>query len=910
MEPQREFFHIAGRSAKEYLSENLVQFIQATQNYFNLGEKFRDPYVAPSAGVTTDKSQKLQLRVVPIQTEDNPNYYKARFTLNVGDNRIVDLGSSYFDIKGTLDRGPSFKPYSGTAYNPLAPKSAPPNTTFRIGNDTYYAAQLAQTYAAANKGVTEAIQQNVSGVVPNPQVGQTNYTGPDTIDPTTKGGLGRVIGTNSTGDYFPCYGSYALPQDITGQISTAAVTKTYINTTDENGRVSGTIATDTFDRKHPDATFTDNIEDGKATATGSRPNFIGFRDNFIGLCYYNSGSNTGSFSSQTQQLNIVLDLNDRNSELSYQYLLADLSNRWHYFAMWNQAVDSYDEHVRILTNDGYEEGPPALSFPPHGISNYFSEVDSGTAMTVDVQAQTAAVTPNTVALIGYGNIPSMEMNLTANLQRTFLYANLAMYLPDKLKFTPNNIALPENKKTYAYMNGRLPLPNVVDTWTDIGARWSLDVLDNVNPFNHHRNSGLKYRSQLLGNGRYCDFHIQVPQKFFAIRNLLLLPGTYNYEWYFRKDPNMVLQSTLGNDLRADGAKITFTDINLYVSFFPMNYDTQSELELMLRNATNDQNFSDYLGAVNNLYQIPANSSTVVVNIPDRSWGAFRGWSFNRLKVNETPRIGATQDPNFQYSGSIPYLDGSFYLTHTFQRVSIQWDSSVPWPGNDRLLVPNWFEIQRPTAQDAEGYNVSQSTLTKDFFMVQMAASYNQGYQGFHYPNHTKHYGFINNFEPMSRQVPIYDGQKYFDLLSAYTAEPKNMPIWNNSGFQQPTVTSSMLENAGHPYPANWPYPLIGMAAVEDQTTERKFLLDKYMWQIPFSSNFLNMGTLTDLGQNVMYANSSHSLNMQFTVDPMPEPTYLMLLFGVFDQVVINQPTRSGISVAYLRLPFASGSAAT
>lgn len=908
MEPQREFFHIAGRNAKEYLSENLVQFITATQNYFNLGDKFRDPYVAPSAGVTTDRSQKLQLRIVPIQTENNDQFYKARFTLNVGDNRVCDLSSAYFDIKGTLDRGPSFKPYGGTAYNPLAPKSAPPNTAFELGGDTVYIGQLPITYTAGNTGVTEATAQIVNGTAPNPQVGEPEgYTGTNTVDTTRNGGLGRAIAYNANNQYFPAYGSYCKPVAATGAIS-QNTTKTYVNTTTVNGRVSGVLGTDTVTQTHPDTHFADLIGAGQATASANRPNYIGFRDNFIGLMYYNSGSNTGSFSSQTQQLNVVLDLADRNSELSYQYLIADLTDRWQFFALWNQAVDSYDRHVRVLENDGYEEGPPACSFNPQGPSNWFESPEVGTAMTVNSGAATPAA--NTIAIMGYGNLPHYEMNLTANLQRTFLWANVAMYLPDSLKTTPVNVTLPTDQQSYAYMNGRVPLSNIIDTWTNIGARWSLDVMDTVNPFNHHRNYGLKYRSQLLGNGRYCSFHIQVPQKFFAIRNLLLLPGTYNYEWYWRKDPNMILQSTLGNDLRVDGASITFNSVNLFVSYFPWNYESVGELELMLRNATNDQNFSDYLGAVNNLYQIPANATSVVVNMPDRSWGAFRGWSFSRVKGSETPKIGGTQDPNFKYSGSIPVLDGTFYLSHTLRKVSIQWDSSVPWPGDDRLLTPNWFEIKRPIDNDPEGYTTMQSTLTKDFFMVQMAANYNQAYQGFHLPHHNKYYGFLNNFEPMSRQIPIFDNQAIFDLYENYVSKVDNMPIWNNCGYQSRTNRNSLMEPTGHPYVANWPYPLIGQTAVDAQTTQRKFLCDKYLWQIPFSSNFLDMGTLTDLGQNVLYANSSHSLNMVFEVDPMNELTYLVLLFGVFDQVVVNQPTRSGISVAYLRLPFAAGSAAT
>ncbi|WBQ85193.1 hexon protein [Duck adenovirus 1] len=910
MEPQREFFHIAGRNAKEYLSENLVQFITATQNYFNLGDKFRDPYVAPTNGVTTDRSQKLHLRIVPIQTEDNDSFFKARFTLNVGDNRIVDMGSSYFDIQGILDRGPSFKPYRGTAYNPLAPTSGMPNMAYTHSNNTTYIGQLPQIYSVTDKGVTEAKQQQIQSTDPNPQVGQSyGAGGPDDVDTEKSGGKGRlVVGTagDSQVTGFPAYGSWCPPQSVTGDINTTLNPSTvYLNTTTDTDRVTGLVAGDTVEWNAPDAHYVNYVSDMQCSAAGNRPNYIGFRDNFIGIMYYNSGSNAGSFSSQTQQLNVVLDLNDRNSELSFQYLIAELTDRYKHFALWNQAVDSYDKFVRVIENDGYEEGPPSLSFPPHGFMNFFTAPDTGTAMTVS--DDTATKTANTTAIFGYGNLPSMEINLTANLQRTFLWSNVAMYLPDYLKTTPPGVTLPANPNSYAYMNGRLPLPNIIDTWTNIGARWSLDVMDEINPFNHHRNLGLKYRSQLLGNGRYCKFHIQVPQKFFALRNLLLLSGTYNYEWYFRKDPNMILQSTLGNDLRADGASVTYTSINLYVAFFPLAYDTVSELELMLRNATNDQNFSDYLGAVNNLYQIPANSTSVVVNVPDRSWGAFRGWSFTRIKARETPAIGATKDPNFTYSGSIPLLDGTFYLSHTFNRVSIQWDSSVPWPGNDRLLTPNWFEIKRNVNADPEGYTMSQSSITKDWFMVQMAANYNQAYQGYSLP-HTKFYDFLSNFEPMTRQIPDYS--KYFDLYTQYLQDPKKMPIWNNSGVQQMTNSPALLENTGHLYMANWPYPLIGSAAVESQITESKFLCDRYMWMIPFSSNFLNMGTLTDLGQNVLYANSSHSLNMVFDVDPMAETTYLLLLFGVFDQVVINQPTRSGISVAYLRLPFAAGSAAT
>ena len=117
--------HIAGQDASEYLSPGLVQFARATDTYFSLGNKFRNPTVAPTHDVTTDRSQRLTLRFVPVDREDTAYSYKVRFTLAVGDNRVLDMASTYFDIRGVLDRGPSFKPYSGTAYNSLAPKTAP-----------------------------------------------------------------------------------------------------------------------------------------------------------------------------------------------------------------------------------------------------------------------------------------------------------------------------------------------------------------------------------------------------------------------------------------------------------------------------------------------------------------------------------------------------------------------------------------------------------------------------------------------------------------------------------------------------------------------------------------------------------------------------------------------------------------
>lgn len=143
------------------------------------------------------------------------------------------------------------------------------------------------------------------------------------------------------------------------------------------------------------------------------------------------------------------------------------------------------------------------------------------------------------------------------------------------------------------------------------------------------------------------------------------------------------------------------------------------------------------------------------------------------------------------------------------------------------------------------------------------------------------------------------GQPYFAL-----------PIgrqFNNSGYTGYASASMMRE--GQPYPANWPYPLIGDNAVQTQT-ERKFLCDRTLWRIPFSSNFMSMGTLTDLGQNLLYANSAHALDMTFELDPMDEPTYVYLLFEVFDVARIHQPHRGVIEAVYLRTPFSAGNATT
>nr|AJE59825.1 hexon [Human mastadenovirus B] len=949
MLPQWAYMHIAGQDASEYLSPGLVQFARATDTYFNLGNKFRNPTVAPTHDVTTDRSQRLMLRFVPVDREDNTYSYKVRYTLAVGDNRVLDMASTFFDIRGVLDRGPSFKPYSGTAYNSLAPKGAP-NTCQWIakGTPVQDEAEQAQeekdvTYTFGNAPVKAEDDITKDGLEvgiqiigdeekpiyadktyqPEPQVGDEQWH--DTTGTTEQyGGRALKPATNMR----PCYGSFARPTNKKGgQAKTRKVEKTEGDKKTEVEELD--IDMDFYDARSKKqgydpqiVLYSENVnletpdthivykpgtdETSSSTNLGqqampNRPNYIGFRDNFIGLMYYNSTGNMGVLAGQASQLNAVVDLQDRNTELSYQLLLDSLGDRTRYFSMWNQAVDSYDPDVRIIENHGVEDELPNYCFPLDGvgpITETYQGIKPKTADNANDQWEKNTEV-NGANEIGKGNNYAMEINLQANLWRSFLYSNVALYLPDGYKYTPANVTLPENKNTYGYINGRVVSPSLVDSYINIGARWSLDLMDNVNPFNHHRNAGLRYRSMLLGNGRYVPFHIQVPQKFFAVKNLLLLPGSYTYEWNFRKDVNMVLQSSLGNDLRTDGASISFTSINLYATFFPMAHNTASTLEAMLRNDTNDQSFNDYLSAANMLYPIPANATNIPISIPSRNWAAFRGWSFTRLKTKETPSLGSGFDPYFVYSGSIPYLDGTFYLNHTFKKVSIMFDSSVSWPGNDRLLTPNEFEIKRTV--DGEGYNVAQCNMTKDWFLVQMLANYNIGYQGFYIPEGYKDrmYSFFRNFQPMSRQVVDEINYKEYQAVTlAYQH--------NNSGFvgyHAPTLRQ------GQPYPANYPYPLIGTTAVTS-VTQKKFLCDRTMWRIPFSSNFMSMGALTDLGQNMLYANSAHALDMTFEVDPMDEPTLLYLLFEVFDVVRVHQPHRGVIEAVYLRTPFSAGNATT
>lgn len=910
MLPQWSYMHIAGQDASEYLSPGLVQFARATETYFALGNKFRNPTVAPTHDVTTERSQRLQLRFVPINQEDTQYTYKTRFQLAVGDNRVLDMASTYFDIRGVLDRGPSFKPYSGTAYNCMAPKSAPNNTFYNSENNIGVIAQASYPgQVTSNDGqITLTTIDNKAAdplYQPEPQIGTDIWAAgfAGLLDP--KQGAGRALKAEVAD--LPCYGSYAPPTNPNGgqvKAGTAVEVKGFAKG-DAAGEPKILMYAENVDLQAPDTHITfethpddeDKIYSLTQTAGPNRPNYIGFRDNFIGLMYYNSNGNLGVLAGQSSQLNAVVDLQDRNTELSYQLMLDSLTDRSRYFSVWNQAVDSYDFDVRVIENNGVEDEMPNYCFPIPGFSTPSSKITA-----VKYENSNWAVDTSFVQspLIDVGNLDAMEINLTANLWRGFLYSNVALYLPDKYKFTPENITLPTNTNTYGYMNGRIPYNGLVDTYVNIGARWSLDVMDNVNPFNHHRNAGLRYRSQLLGNGRYCEFHIQVPQKFFAIKNLLLLPGTYTYEWSFRKDVNMILQSSLGNDLRVDGANIIIKSVNLYASFFPMSHNTASTLEAMLRNDTNDQSFTDYLSAANMLFPIPANATQVPISIPARNWAAFRGWSFTRLKQHETPALGSPFDPYFTYSGSIPYLDGTFYLNHTFRRVSIQFDSSVSWPGNDRLLSPNEFEIKR--AVDGEGYSIAQSNMTKDWFLIQMLAHYNIGYQGYHLPDAYKDrfYSFLHNFVPMTRQVVDENNVTNYQAVNILQQH-------NNSGFVG--YMSPVATREGHPYPANWPYPLIGPNAYAT-VTQRKFLCDRVLWRIPFSSNFMSMGTLTDLGQNLLYANAAHALDMIFEVDPIEEPTLLYVLFEVFDVCRVHQPHRGVIETVYLRTPFSAGNATT
>lgn len=922
--PRLSYFHIAGPGTREYLSEDLQQFMSATSSYFELRNKFRQTIAAPTRNVTTEKAQRLQIRYYPIQSDDTTNTHRVRFSINVGDSWVLDMGTTYFDIKGTLDRGPSFKPYSGTAYNPLAPKESVFNFWYSPSSDpskNYIGAQLSSFYTNSNSSSeadTKVELDKMNPTYPDPNTGSGLSISELVVDKSTVdqvSGVSKIAKTN----IMLAHGAYVKPVSQNGAQS--LTDKKYILSSDES-KYEGAVSVEDYTQSlmYPDTIYIPPSTDPDynfGVTRGYRANYIGFRDNFINLLYHDSGVCSGTLNSERSGMNVVVALQDRNTELSYQYMLADMMSRHHYFALWNQAVDQYDHDVRVLNNDGYEDINTSYSYTPIGIGN-----QNGGNLYTDLkmlgaqangQINTGDKVNNLKIALGFGNVPSYEMNITASIKRNFLVSNIGEYLPDKFKYDLDDSVSNYNINSYQYMNRRIPLTNIVDLFTNIGARWSVDQMDNVNPFNHHRNWGLKYRSQLLGNSRYCNFHIQVPQKYFAIKNLLLLPGTYTYEWVLRKDPNMILQSSLGNDLRLDGASITFNEINLMASFMPMDHNTSNQLELMMRNATNDQTFMDYLGAKNALYSIPANSSQITINIPARTWEGMRGWSFTRLKSKETPQQGAQYDVGFTYSGSIPYLDGTFYLNHTFRNMSVLFDTSINWPGNDRLMSPNMFEIKRNTKSDSEGFTMSQSDITKDWWLIQMATNYNYVYNGYRYwPDRNYfHYDFLRNFDPMSKQDPDFSQTDIYDLISTSTSSLENQDqIRNNSGFIAPRSQPVSNGRQGHAWPANWPYPMIGENSIDKSkiVNSKKFLCDNYLWTIPFSSDFMYMGELTDLGQNPMYTNNSHSMVINFEVDPMDEDTYLYMLYGVFDAVRVNQPERNVLAMAYFRTPFATGNA--
>ncbi|BBJ21548.1 hexon protein [Crane-associated adenovirus 1] len=923
--PRLQYFHIAGPGTREYLSEDLQQFISATSSYFDLKNKFRQTVVAPTRNVTTEKAQRLQIRYYPTQTDDTANSYRVRYSVNVGDSWVLDMGATYFDIKGIIDRGPSFKPYGGTAYNPLAPKESIFNCWRPENSSTNtIIGQLSNLYIdnddTQNTIAYEEVKK-ISGINPSPNTG-SGISMTDILDANISEEAsykGRIAKINQNTSLL-AYGAYAKPLKDDGS---QALTQTpyYIMDNGES-KYYGVIAVDDLsdNLEYPDTLYIPAPAPFQDVNTGVtralRPNYIGFRDNFINLLYHDSGVCSGTLSSERSGMNTVVELQDRNTELSYQYMLADMMSRHHYFSLWNQAVDSYDPDVRVLNNDGYEESMPTYAFNPEG----FGASGNDTVYTdCKIFSVKTASTPGDKdqeqdgpSGFAFGSIPAYEINLGATLKRSFIYANIADYLPDIYKtnipgFNANNdISI----NSYIYMNGRVPLPNIVDLFTNIGARWSVDQMDNVNPFNHHRNWGLKYRSQLLGNSRYARFHIQVPQKYFAIKNLLLLPGTYTYEWVLRKDPNMILQSSLGNDLRMDGASVIFNEVNLIANFMPLDHNTSNQLELMLRNATNDQTFSDYLGAKNALYKVPAFSQALTINIPARTWEGMRGWSFNRIKTKETPQPGSQYDSSFVYSGTIPYLDGTFYLSHTFRNMSVMFDTSIPWPGNDRLMTPNMFEIKRDIATDNEGFTMSQSNITKDWYLIQMATNYNYAFNGFRFwPDRQYfHYDFLRNFDVMSVQMPNFSDSTIYNLVE--TSNANKDAVRNNSGFIAPREWPVYHSRQGHAWPSNWPYPIMGANCISADkiVNYKKFLCDNYLWTIPFSSDFMYMGELTDLGQNPMYTNNSHSMLINFELDPMDEDTYVYMLYGVFDTVRVNQPERNVLAMAYFRTPFATGNA--
>ena len=325
MMPQWSYMHIAGQDASEYLSPGLVQFARATDTYFSLGNKFRNPTVAPTHDVTTDRSQRLTLRFVPVDREDTAYSYKVRFTLAVGDNRVLDMASTYFDIRGVLDRGPSFKPYSGTAYNSLAPKTAPNPCEWKDNNKIKVRGQapLIGTNIDKDNGIqigTDATKPIYADKTyqPEPQVGQTQWN--SEVGATDKV-AGRVL--KDTTPMLPCYGSYAKPTNEKGgqanlitngtdQTLTSDVNLQFFALPSTPNEPKAVLYAENVSIEAPDThlVYKPDVAQGTISsadlltqqAAPNRPNYIGFRDNFIGLMYYNSTGNMGVLAGQASQL--------------------------------------------------------------------------------------------------------------------------------------------------------------------------------------------------------------------------------------------------------------------------------------------------------------------------------------------------------------------------------------------------------------------------------------------------------------------------------------------------------------------------------------------------------------------------------------------------------------------------------
>ncbi|EFP2910354.1 hypothetical protein HP684_001934, partial [Campylobacter jejuni] len=246
-------------------------------------------------------------------------------------------------------------------YNSLAPKGAPNTsqwivttgednaTTYTFGiastkgdNITKEGLEIGKDITADNKPIyADKTYQ------PEPQVGEESWTD---IDGTNEKFGGRAL--KPATKMKPCYGSFARPTNIKGgQAKNRKVTPTEGDVEAEEPDIDmeffdGREAADAFspeivlytenvNLETPDShvVYKPGTSDGNSHANlgqqamPNRPNYIGFRDNFVGLMYYNSTGNMGVLAGQASQLNAVVDLQDRNTELSYQLLLDSLGDR-------------------------------------------------------------------------------------------------------------------------------------------------------------------------------------------------------------------------------------------------------------------------------------------------------------------------------------------------------------------------------------------------------------------------------------------------------------------------------------------------------------------------------------------------------------------------------------------------------